>query len=71
MKTNPDVVSVNSWVTSHHRRVGHVLQLIQEGERNDLTIVEWMKPNELRKLAEDILEGRYPGVKNQWTELQK
>jgi len=55
----PNIDVISSWSTSHHRRVGHVLELSVEGLRKHLTVVEWLTPKEQRKLAEDILEGRY------------
>jgi len=57
---NKEVPVVGSWAKSQHRRVGHILELIHDDKRNHLTVVEWMSPKELRKLAEDIIEGRYP-----------
>jgi len=55
----PTIAVISQWSKSNHRRVGHVLELSVEGLRKHLTVVEWLTPKEQRKLAEDIMEGRY------------
>lgn len=53
--TIADPPIIGTWTSSFFRRVGNTIELMHEGKRERLRVVEWMSARELCKLAEDLL----------------